>query len=70
MFQEMLKALRDHKFVALIETEDGGIEFVGSYDRKEICFYEFTEKHPEIMSKFPDKIVLVETHYLVRRYKE
>jgi len=32
MFDEMIEALKEGKFVALTKTEDGGIQFTSSYD--------------------------------------
>ena len=67
MFSELKEALKIGKFVALTMTEDGEIKIAGSYDKKIIDYDVFSAKNPEIMSQFPEKVILIETHYLVRK---
>jgi hypothetical protein len=56
MFDEMKKALREGKFVALVKTGDGGVRFAGSYDSDRIAYSDFSADSPEGISAIPEVI--------------
>lgn len=63
MFEEMIKALLEGKFVALTQTEDGGVRFAGAYDSDRIAYDDFSADSPEGMRAIP-RVVFVKNFEL------